>query len=59
MVSNEGDTDNAVVCATLVAPAGSPFRIETDPPLCAQPRRSSYATAAGFRRWSGFRRRSA
>jgi hypothetical protein len=35
MVSNESDTDNAVVYATLVAPAGSPFRIESDPPPCA------------------------
>jgi quercetin dioxygenase-like cupin family protein len=35
MVSNESDTTNAVVYATLVAPAGSPFRIETDPPACA------------------------
>jgi hypothetical protein len=35
MVSNESGTDNAVVCATLVGPAGSPFRIETDPTLSA------------------------
>jgi quercetin dioxygenase-like cupin family protein len=35
MVSNESDTANAVVYATFVAPAGSPFRIETDPPACA------------------------
>ena len=35
MVSNESNTDNAVVYATLVAPAGSPFRVETDPPPCA------------------------
>jgi hypothetical protein len=35
MVSNESSTENAVVYATLVVPAGSPFRIETDPPLCA------------------------
>jgi quercetin dioxygenase-like cupin family protein len=35
MVSNESETANAVVYATLVAPAGSPFRIETDPPACA------------------------
>jgi hypothetical protein len=35
MVSNESDTDNAVVYATLVAPAGSPFRFEDDPPPCA------------------------
>jgi quercetin dioxygenase-like cupin family protein len=34
MVSNEGDT-NAVVYATLVVPAGSVFRIETDAPSCA------------------------
>jgi quercetin dioxygenase-like cupin family protein len=35
MVSNESDTINAVVYATFVAPAGSPFRIETAPPPCA------------------------
>jgi len=35
MVSNESDTQKAVVYATLVVPAGSPFRIETDPPACA------------------------
>ena len=35
MVSNESDTTNAVVYATLVVPAGSVFRIETDPPSCA------------------------
>ncbi len=35
MVSNESDTANALVYATLVVPAGSPFRIETDPPPCA------------------------
>jgi quercetin dioxygenase-like cupin family protein len=35
MVSNESNTENAVVYATLVVPAGSPFRIETDPPPCA------------------------
>jgi quercetin dioxygenase-like cupin family protein len=35
MVSNESDTDKAVVYATLVVPAGSPFRIETAPPACA------------------------
>jgi quercetin dioxygenase-like cupin family protein len=35
MVSNESDTINAVVYATFVAPAGSPFRIETNPPPCA------------------------
>jgi len=34
MVSNEGST-NAVVFATQVAPAGSPFRLEDDPPPCA------------------------
>jgi quercetin dioxygenase-like cupin family protein len=34
MVSNEGST-NAVVYATQVAPAGSQFRIENDPPPCA------------------------
>jgi quercetin dioxygenase-like cupin family protein len=34
MVSNEGST-NAVVYATQVAPAGSPFRLEDDPPPCA------------------------
>ncbi len=28
-------TVNAVVYATLVVPAGSPFRIETGPPACA------------------------
>ena len=35
MVSNESSTENAVVFATLMVPAGSPFRIETDPPPCA------------------------
>jgi len=35
MVSNEGDT-NAVVYATQVAPAGSQFRAEDDPPPCAE-----------------------
>jgi quercetin dioxygenase-like cupin family protein len=35
MVSNESATDKAVVYATLVVPAGSPFRIETAPPACA------------------------
>jgi len=35
MVSNESATDTAVVYATLVVPAGSPFRIETAPPACA------------------------
>ena len=34
MVSNEGSV-TAVDVATQVAPAGSPFRIEDDPPLCA------------------------
>jgi quercetin dioxygenase-like cupin family protein len=35
MVSNESSTENAVTYATLVAPTGSPFRVETDPPPCA------------------------
>jgi quercetin dioxygenase-like cupin family protein len=35
MVSNESATDKAVVYATLVVPAGSPFRIESAPPACA------------------------
>ena len=35
MVSNESDTETAVDVATQVAPAGSPFRIEDDPPPCA------------------------
>jgi quercetin dioxygenase-like cupin family protein len=35
MVSNESGTDNAVVYATIVVPAGSLFRIETAPPACA------------------------
>lgn len=35
MVSNDSQTVNAVVYATLVVPAGSPFRIETDSPACA------------------------
>ncbi|HEY4914635.1 MAG TPA: hypothetical protein VIJ91_12035 [Candidatus Dormibacteraeota bacterium] len=35
MVSNESGTDKAVVYATLVVPAGSPFRIESAPPACA------------------------
>ena len=35
MVSNESDTEIAVDVATQVAPTGSPFRIEDDPPLCA------------------------
>jgi quercetin dioxygenase-like cupin family protein len=34
MVSNES-AGKAVVYATLVVPAGSPFRIETAPPACA------------------------
>ncbi len=34
MVSNESDTDKAVVYATIVVPAGSPFRIESAPPAC-------------------------
>ena len=33
-VSNEGST-TAVDVATQVAPAGSPFRVEDDPPSCA------------------------
>jgi len=37
MVSNESATANATVYATLVVPAGSPFRIETAPPACSQP----------------------
>jgi len=35
MVSNDSDTATATVYATFVAPAGSAFRIETDPPVCA------------------------
>ena len=35
MVSNESNTDTAIDVATQVAPAGSPFRIEDDPPPCA------------------------
>ena len=35
MASNESDTENAVVYATFIAPAGSAFRIETAPPPCA------------------------
>jgi quercetin dioxygenase-like cupin family protein len=35
MVSNESATDKAVVYATLVVPAGNPFRIESAPPACA------------------------
>lgn len=34
-VSNESATENTVVYATLVVPAGSPFRVETDAPPCA------------------------
>jgi quercetin dioxygenase-like cupin family protein len=34
LVSNEG-SETAVDVATQVAPAGSPFRIEDDPPACA------------------------
>ena len=36
MVSNESPAQSAVVYATLVVPAGSPFRIETAPPPCTQ-----------------------
>lgn len=35
MVSNESSTEVAVDFATIVAPAGSPFRVEADPPACA------------------------
>jgi hypothetical protein len=35
MVSNESSTEVAVDVATIASPAGGPFRIETDPPLCA------------------------
>jgi quercetin dioxygenase-like cupin family protein len=35
MVSNESDTETAVDVATQVAPTGSAFRIEDDPPPCA------------------------
>jgi quercetin dioxygenase-like cupin family protein len=35
MVSNESDTETAVDIATQVAPAGSSFRVEDDPPPCA------------------------
>jgi quercetin dioxygenase-like cupin family protein len=35
MVSNESDTVPAVDIATIASPAGGPFRIETDPPPCA------------------------
>jgi quercetin dioxygenase-like cupin family protein len=34
LVSNEG-SETAIDVATQVAPAGSPFRIEDDPPACA------------------------
>src|ERR1700730_5896812 len=36
MVSNESQTESAVVYATLVVQVGSPFRIEASPPPCAQ-----------------------
>jgi quercetin dioxygenase-like cupin family protein len=35
MVSNESETETAVDIATQVAPAGSSFRVEDDPPPCA------------------------
>lgn len=35
MVSNESDTTDAVVYATLIVPGGNPFRIESSPPACA------------------------
>jgi quercetin dioxygenase-like cupin family protein len=35
MVSNESGTETAVDVAAQVAPTGSPFRIEDDPPPCA------------------------
>jgi quercetin dioxygenase-like cupin family protein len=35
MVSNDSDTANTIVYATFIAPAGSAFRIETNPPPCA------------------------
>ena len=35
MVSNDSSTDPAVDVAAQVAPQGSPFRIEDDPPACA------------------------
>lgn len=35
MVSNESDTEDVVVYAAFVAPAGSPFRVETAVPSCA------------------------
>jgi quercetin dioxygenase-like cupin family protein len=37
MVSNESTTEVAVDFATVVSPAGGPFRVETDPPACAHP----------------------
>src|ERR1700694_5223197 len=37
IVSNESQTESAVVYATLVVQFGSPFRIEASPPPCAQP----------------------
>ena len=35
LVSNESGTEPAVDVATQIAPAGSPFRVEDDPPACA------------------------
>ena len=35
MVSNESDTETAIDVATQVAPAGSPFRVDDQPPPCA------------------------
>src|SRR2546421_5165220 len=35
MVSNDSNTTDAVVYAAFVAPAGSPFRVETNVPSCA------------------------
>ena len=35
MVSNESSTEDAVDIATIASPAGSPFRVEADPPPCA------------------------
>jgi quercetin dioxygenase-like cupin family protein len=35
MVSNESGSETAIDVATQVAPAGSAFRIEDDPPSCA------------------------
>src|SRR5262249_21022448 len=34
-VTNDSDTVTAIDVATQVAPAGSPFRVEDDPPPCA------------------------